>query len=109
MTRSSEPAYTPRAEFECDGPTHYQGCKCHEARRNSELEALRAERETWGNEYAAVCMVKDQLRESEAQCARYRGALEEIIFISMKGGGDWESVARAALTPPSPKTGRDEG
>lgn len=38
----SEPAYTPRAEYQCDGSTtHYQGCKCHEARHNIEVERLR--------------------------------------------------------------------
>lgn len=38
----TEPAYTPRAEYNCDtSTTHYQGCKCHEARRNAELAALR--------------------------------------------------------------------
>jgi len=39
-----EPAYTPREEYQCDGSTtHYQGCKCHEARRSAELDSLRTE------------------------------------------------------------------
>lgn len=39
---AKKPAYTPRIEFECDGSTtHYQGCKCHEARHQAELEELR--------------------------------------------------------------------
>lgn len=39
-----EPAYTPRAHFECDGSTtHYQGCKCHEARWAEKLARLEAE------------------------------------------------------------------
>jgi hypothetical protein len=38
----SEPAYTPRTEYQCDGSTtHYQGCQCHEARRAAELADLR--------------------------------------------------------------------
>lgn len=38
MIKTDEPAYTPREEFNCDSSTsHYQGCKCHEARREKEI------------------------------------------------------------------------
>ena len=44
LSKELDPAYTPKSEYNCDNSTtHYQGCKCHEARHRAEIDALRAE------------------------------------------------------------------
>lgn len=64
---NTEPAYTPREEFQCDGSTtHYQGCKCHEARRNAEV-----------NEWRSLAEVTEvAVRTVSAQRDRFKAALK---------------------------------
>lgn len=51
-----EPVYTPKVEYQCDGSTtHYQGCKCHEARRNALVTTYSAENK----------MLQERVRELE--------------------------------------------
>lgn len=86
----SEPTYTPKSEYQCDGSTtHYQGCKCHEARRAEEIAQLRAalEKVTGERNEAQAAANRscdlglewhDELQTSRAACAMMRRALEEI-------------------------------
>lgn len=51
------------------------------SRKNDELEAriaqLEAERETWGNEFNAVCAMKEQLRNASERVSELSKALNE--------------------------------
>ena len=53
------------------------GYKVQVQHLRAQVEQLLREKETWGNEYSAIMIMKDQLAASEALAARYREALEE--------------------------------
>lgn len=76
---SDEPAYTPKVEYQCDGSTtHYQGCKCHEARRNEEIRSL-AERVNQQSQL--INLLKDAV-------ARARGLLADDWFENWEAAHD---------------------
>jgi hypothetical protein len=60
-----------------------------------ELDATRADRETWGNEFAAVCMAKSERTAWINYAAELREALMGCFH------ADWELAKRALdLAPP---------
>jgi uncharacterized coiled-coil DUF342 family protein len=103
-------AYTPRAEFQCDGSTtHYQGCKCHESRWQAQLEAVTRERDGLSeNLYVANLAAVQAAKERDALKAALEEATAELIYLRLYGKDGalwslneckdvWREKARAAL------------
>lgn len=73
----SEKAYTPRAEFQCDGSeTHYQGCKCHEDRRNARVTEIET---AYGLCHARAEQLAKDLDTATARVQELEAALREIL------------------------------
>lgn len=51
-----------------------------------------------GNKGRLVSITPMTLRSVIDLCSRYEEALHDVVVMSMRGGGDYESVARTALT-----------
>jgi hypothetical protein len=91
MKPPEQVAYTPRAEFQCDGSTtHYQGCKCHEERWQAEVADAKNRAECF----------REGCYELRSQLAQAMEALTEIAaWDFLSNASQWPSmkIARAAL------------
>lgn len=75
----SEPAYTPKLEYQCKPEsTHYQGCQCHEARRDAEIKRLTDE--FYQREHQASLIVESKERIAVLERALDR-AVEALEFV----------------------------
>lgn len=84
----------------CRTTTHRVGCECHEAGWQRELDALRAERDNWKDEYGNLCKFandyesqRDALRARVAELEAHKRLLfeENGRLLQEKESGIWDS------------------
>ena len=90
-------AYTPRSGYDCDGSTtHYQGCKCHETRRDAKISGVRTALLTAISERDSIREERDALRiDLEKSENRYLMAVKgrQDFRQALKEARNWERLA----------------
>ena len=87
------------------GTTHHQGCPCHEARRNAEVEGLREQVAINEDRYAAWRRRWDEMREiaaeNKAEVDRLRDGVRQVADAMERETPDrtlpWEDQLRELL------------